>query len=201
VPPHQLSNERLQDAILSSGLEAEPQPRRRRAWAAGPLAAFGIALALMQWTHRSFSGEPQIVIGEQALPTPQVQLQRVAAVPRVSRAPSAVPAPPEVSRSESPANLGSETLASRRRLRVAPVATRRDSVADRQEISPAPSEPNEVRAGATLAAARTEPPPITPSEPDAEPSLPALVLLEPASDNDLARAVELDSTANVLVGG
>ncbi|AIE87737.1 anti-sigma factor family protein [Fimbriimonas ginsengisoli] len=112
VPDHQLSNERLRDAILARGLRPEAKREEPKGLGAGwiwmPVAALSLGFGLMMLRPRANSGEPQVVLSPSSVasrnlgfdsnPMGSASSTMVAkneTAPKISAAPVAVTKKPE----------------------------------------------------------------------------------------------------------
>lgn len=203
VAPHQLSTERLRDAILNEGLHPKPQatPWWRFAWA--PVAVLALAFVGTRMMADPMPSEPMVAINEGAImstPSPELDVQpsrnpmtfSAPGQPEVaaSTATAAAPAARSSKRNARSASRSSETrmlaMASAPEAPSGPAA----QVANAVISNAAPAQADSAVDSAALRESREEP-------------KPGIVLIDSERDSATGanRAIEVSSASNVVIGG
>jgi hypothetical protein len=208
LPEHQLSNERLKNAILARGLsqkETTPAPVSSRGWIWMPIAACAMAFTLVMWRNTAPGSDvgPQIVLGSKALdavafnakPLEQPTAEATEPIPSTTKAvePELVPAPAhETNRhvAKAPSNpvRATRTKAVHHRTTMVAQSKRQEKV-ETQDPAPIILRASDVsEASSALPIVSTDQPIV-------------LIAQEKDADTGAQVATEVESESNVLVGG
>jgi hypothetical protein len=206
VPEHQLSNERLRDAILARGLDNKKKESSRTWWWM-PVGAMAMAFALVFMRNNTATNDPQVMVVQSTPKTTVAKNESAAATNPVAAAiqTKSVSTEPEPKPAE-PLTVVSPEPEVRTVVRYVerPVYRVREVV---REV-PKPTRPKaevSVDKGASAVVAMTKPTDLPPVLPDelADKTAQPIVLIASEQDAQTGAqvATEVDNASNVLVGG